>query len=127
MRQRERERRAEKQRQARIRKGFLGFIDRLIGKRKKTIALNQRETEQAQQRDYTEQANLRMGQAQALKAARKEVKRQTVGHNQIRNELQKDIQWLETPFNNASGGKKPIIRDRGRKQNREAPDYEPEP
>ena len=127
MRHKERERKAEQLRQARIRKGFLGFIDRLTGKRKKMIELNQLETEQAQQRDHTEQTNLRMAQAQALKAVRKQEKQQTASSNEIRSELQKDIRWLETPFKNASEGKKPENRRRRKKRNRDMRDHEPEP
>ena len=40
-----RERHAEKKREARLRGGLLGFIDRFTGRRKKTLALNQAERE----------------------------------------------------------------------------------
>ena len=127
MKQAERERKAEKERQARIRKGFLGFIDRLTGKRKKTLELNHREAEQDQLRDHTEQTTLRMAQAKSLKTERKATKHQAARHKEIRIDLQRDIRWLETPFKNASEGKKPITRNHGRKRNRETPNYEPEP
>nr|WP_321337375.1 hypothetical protein [uncultured Cohaesibacter sp.] len=127
MKQAERERKAEKERQARIRKGFLGFIDRITGKRKKKLTLNHREADQAQRRDQTEQTSLRMTQAEALKVRRKEAKQQTARHSEIRTELQKDISWLETPFKNASEGKKPITNKHHRQRKRDGPDYEPEP
>lgn len=127
MKQAELERKAEKERQACIRKGFLGFIDRITGKRKKTLTLNHREAEQAQRRDQTEQTSLRMAQAEALKVRRKEAKQQTARRSEIRTELQKDISWLETPFKNASEGKKPITNKRHRQRKRDGPDYEPEP
>lgn len=126
MRQKERERKAQKQRQTRIRKGLLGLLDRLTGRRRKTLALNQQEVDQAQMQNETEQINLRMAQAQTLKTVRKEAKLQIASRNVVRTELQKDIHWLETPFKNASEGKKPENRRRRRKRNRDMPDHEPE-
>ena len=127
LRQKEQERKAGKQRQARIRKGILGFLDLLTGKRKKIIAHNQREAEQAQQRDQTEQANLRQTQAQVLKAGRNKAKQQTASSNAIRSALQNDIRWLETPFKNATKGNRPSSRKLKEQREQNMRKYEPEP
>ena len=127
MRQKKRERKAEQQRQARIRKGLLGFIDRLTGKRKKMLALNKAETEQAQQRDQAARVKLRADQNKAMRVELKKIKRQINKDRETRIELQKDILWLETPFKNASEGKKPVSRSRRSKRNRDMPDREPAP
>lgn len=126
MKQKERERKAEKQRQARIRKGILGFLDRLTGRRKKTLALNQREEEQAQHQDRIEQTKLRLAQAQVLKSTRSHTRQQTAGNSKIRTELQKDIDWLETPFKNVSKRERLEKQRRFKKQTENTPLLEPD-
>lgn len=112
MRQKERERRAEKQRQSRIRKGFLGFIDRLTGKRKKMLALNQQEAQQAQQQNQAEKLALRTAHLRTLETMNKNARQRIRKHDKIRTELLNDVRWLEMPFKKATRNKKPITSAR---------------
>ncbi|MBO6553728.1 MAG: relaxase [Roseitalea sp.] len=84
-------------RQARIRKGILGFIDRLTGYRRKMAERNARERETAHARDLLEKQHLAAEfERQSQQRAQEQEIRQCDLSASI-DELAKDIAWLQQP------------------------------
>ncbi|MEM6381293.1 MAG: relaxase [Pseudomonadota bacterium] len=87
----------EQSRQDRLRKGFMGLVDRVTGKRKRTLLKNQMEKAAADQRDRTEVQSLQNLQWQALAERRK---RNITAEQPFRNaikELETDIDACRKP------------------------------
>lgn len=92
-----RARQEEAQRQARIRKGILGFIDRLTGYRRKIEQRNAQEREAAQTRDFLDKQRLvAKFERQSAKRAQEQAERQRDLSATI-HELAMDVAWLQRP------------------------------
>lgn len=82
---------------ARLRKGLPGLLDRVTGKRKRTLELNAAEAKHTQLNAQNEQAILQAEYEAAQKAIQTQTKVQKSNHTAMDHELNKDIQWLERP------------------------------
>ncbi|EDQ34555.1 hypothetical protein HPDFL43_00120 [Hoeflea phototrophica DFL-43] len=88
----------EAQRQARIRKGILGFIDRLTGHRRKAERRNALEREAAQVRDLVETQRLAARFERRSQQRAKEHEKRQLDLSATTQELGQDIAWLERPL-----------------------------
>ena len=127
--QKSRETREEQAREARLRKGLRGLLDRLTGRRRRTLEQNKAEAAQAIDRDTQERAaqQARASEMQAAfkaKAAEREARRKA-----IFGELDQDIETLRTPASRAErksgyeSKRKP--RTRAKPRARDGPELEP--
>lgn len=82
---------------ARLRGGLLGFIDRITGKRKRTLAQNAVETKRIEQKIQQERSTLQANYVTAQKAIDTQTAKQQDAHKAIDIELKDDIRWLERP------------------------------
>lgn len=116
-------------RASRIRTGVLGFVDRLTGKRKRTLAENLKDAAAMQQQLDLEAVELiqqqqqeQMSHVEAVKAAHKP-------HREAVKELDSDIVWLSLPPELTDSGER-ITDDheeeleRSKKKSRDGPDLE---
>lgn len=85
----------EAARQAKIRKGVLGFIDRLTGKRKRTEAENIAERLMAQNRDREERSALAAAHSQARETLTEKAERVRNRSRETIRELSRDIDRLQ--------------------------------
>ena len=84
-------------RQRRLRKGVLGLVDRVTGKRKRTLEHNQREQAAAAQRDQSETQNLKHLQRQAFIEQRKRAVTAQRPFKEAIKELETDIREVSKP------------------------------
>lgn len=92
----ERRARDEAQRQAQIRKGLMGLLDRVTGRRKKQETEHKRTRQLAEGREHAERQKLETAQAEARKAL---IERQTTARDHrtaVLAELSRDIERLTT-------------------------------
>lgn len=112
-------------RAARIRTGVLGFVDRLTGKRKRTLAENLKEAAAMQQQLDLEAAELVQHQQQEQVRQVETIKSAYKPHRKAVEELNADIAWLSLPPEVTDAG----LRDlddrkeelKRRKKNRDGP------
>ena len=91
-------RQTEKQaRQDRLRKGVMGLVDRITGKRKRTLKQNQREQAAAVQRDQAETQSLQHIQRQAFVEQRKRAATVQRPFKEAVKELETDIREVNKP------------------------------
>ena len=108
---------------ARIRKGLLGLLDHLTGRRRKMEALNRHERDTAAKRDVSER------QAQAAKYGAEADKTEALSTERkaaltaVRDELTGDITWLQTPPK-LKPSKPQNPKPRRRSRNRSGPEPE---
>ncbi|WP_298983124.1 relaxase [uncultured Roseibium sp.] len=124
----QRERLEEEERQARLRKGLMGFIDRFTGRRKKTLEQNKHEVEQAKKQAEREKQTLLYSQNQSIHTLRQQAAKQRKEHRAVCSELRNDIRSLEEQYKEAMS-RTPKVK-RSNQQNREHLCYlnhEPEP
>lgn len=81
----------EQQRQARIKTGWRGLIERITGKRRKIEAENRAAAEAAQQRDSGERTALEALQRSARRDVLMQAKAENTLHKAVRTELGEDI------------------------------------
>lgn len=81
----------------RIRKGFSGLLDRLSGKRKRTLKENRAELEKSACQARRLKAALRTTHRQSINALQGDATAQKAKYRAIEKELQQDIGWLERP------------------------------
>lgn len=93
-----REKQEEATRQARIRKGILGFIDRLTGYRRKIEQRNAQEFNAAKLRDDAEKQRLSAEFEKQFHKRRQELEIRQHNLSAIERELTDDIGWLERPI-----------------------------
>lgn len=123
--QRLRQQQEETVRQARIRKGLVGLIDRLTGHRRKVEQRNAQEIQAARMRDSIEQTRL-SSEFEARSARQKQVltqKQQKL--SAIDRELAEDIRWLERPIeieHDQSAGSSDRDRERRARRSRDGPE-----
>lgn len=91
-------------RAARIRTGVLGIVDRLTGKRIRTLAENLRESAAMQQQFDLETAKLNLQQQQEMVRNVEAVKAAHKPHREAVKELNADIAWLSSPPELADAG-----------------------
>ena len=87
----------EATRAARIRKGVLGFVDRLTGKRKRIIEENAVEAIAMLDRDRLESEVLNNRNQASLLLHRNKINAAQASHQQAIQELDADITWLKAP------------------------------
>lgn len=90
-----RERAAQAARDAKIRKGWRGLIDRITGQRKKALEVNSREREAARQRDDLERKETARLQAQRLSQERERANKAREQRTKTFKDLSSDIENLE--------------------------------
>ena len=83
------------ERQARVRSGWRGLLDRITGKRKEIEERNRQEALLARQRDEQEKARLAQQQIEAAKALRDRVGTERARIAETKRELQADISALQ--------------------------------
>ena len=88
----------EQARQDRLRKGFMGLVDRVTGKRKRTLLQNEMEQAAAQQRDQTEARSLEHLQRQAFMEQRKRADTMQRPFKEAVKELETDIREVSKPL-----------------------------
>ncbi len=88
----------EQIRAARIRRGLMGFLDRITGKRKRTETLNQLEATKTRERDHSETLDLQQKQESTLKIQQQKSKVAQSKHIETVHELENDIQQLRPPL-----------------------------
>lgn len=89
--QKQRQRKERAGRRARLRKGVLGFWDRLTGKRKTTLEQNKREARQSMQRDIREKQAITEQQQTLLKVLEHKVEAARQKHSTVHLGLNSDI------------------------------------
>jgi len=87
----------EQARQDRLRKGVMGLVDRVTGRRKHTLEQNQREQAAATQRDQTEVQSLKHLQRRAFVEQRKRAVTAQRPFREAVRELNTDIQEVNKP------------------------------
>lgn len=87
----------EQARQGRLRKGFMGLVDRVTGKRKRTLEQNQREQAAAARRDHVETQSLRHLQHRAFIEQRKRAATVQRPFKEAVKELETDIREVSKP------------------------------
>ncbi|AEI93106.1 relaxase/mobilization nuclease domain-containing protein [Roseobacter litoralis] len=87
---------------ARLRKGLMGLLDRVTGKRKKTLQQNDLENAQAEQRVNAQHERLRAQYVSAQEAIAKRKKEELTRGAYIRRELANDTRQLEERFKELS-------------------------
>ncbi len=87
----------EQQRQARIKKGWRGLIERITGRRRKIEAENRAAAEAAWQRDSGERAALEVLQRSARQDLLKRARAENSFRKAVRSELWEDIRRIEVP------------------------------
>ncbi len=87
----------EQARQQRLRKGVMGLVDRVTGKRKRTLEQNQREQAAANQRDRRETQSLQHLQRQAFVEQRKRTATMQRPFKEAVKELETDIREVNKP------------------------------
>lgn len=85
------------ERAARLRKGLLGVLDRITGKRKQTIKENEKEAASKRTRDTLEKQDLEHRQSAAQSRQSAEAKAAGASHREAVKELTTDIQRLSEP------------------------------
>lgn len=95
--QAERRHEVHEKRIARVRKGLLGFLDRLTGKRKRILEQNKIEAQLAKLQDMKERQTLRDKQASRTRQQIDEVRQDIKTQRQTVRDLNKDIAWLNVP------------------------------
>lgn len=117
--------RRKRDQNARIRKGFIGFIDRLTGKRKRTEERNRIENLQADQNAKAEREALRQQYISQQHANSEQKKTELSRAAYIRRELKKDANYLEEQFKEANLSKperrKSTTRPNRRSRNLDGP------
>lgn len=88
-------RREEAAREAKIRKGLFGFIDRLTGKRKRTETENDADRQTAQARDRNERTALASAHRQSLDRLGEKAEQVRARRREANRELASDIERLE--------------------------------
>lgn len=106
---------------ARLRRGFRGLLDRITGKQKRIIAENFSETEQENIRDQLEQNTLFERQENARKSIQTETSTQDAKYAAIDIELKKDIKWLANPPDPDDEPEQNEARKQRRQRNRDGP------
>lgn len=92
--------RQKREHQARIRKGIFGLIDRLTGKRKRTLEQNTREALTLNARMEREKKELRQVQIAAQNAAKDAFKTERASDLEAALELKRDIRRIESGVSN---------------------------
>lgn len=117
--------------EARLRKGFIGLLDRMTGKRRRTLEQNRAETEQAKQKVQQENEALRQQYVARQQAIANQHKEALTRAAYIRRELAKDAKTLETRFLEAStetknepSKKRSANRPQRRSRNRDGPNFD---
>lgn len=87
----------EIEREKRLRKGLLGLLDRLTGRRRKTLDQNTREAEQTQERDRLERQRALAEQAKLREGFKAKSRDREARRAVIFAELDGDIQTLRNP------------------------------
>lgn len=94
-----RQQKEEQLRQERIRRGLVGLVDRITGKRKRTLQENEQEKQQTLIRDKQEKAALTTKQTSGRERFLETRKQQQQKYAQEKRELQKDTQRFESMEN----------------------------
>ena len=111
-------RREEAAREANIRKGLFGFIDRLTGKRKRTEAANDADRQTAQVRDRNERAALASAHRQSLDRLGEKAEEVRARRRETARELASDIERLERLPRPAPRAAPPREKERPRRPRR---------
>lgn len=119
----------EQIRQSRLRKGLPGLWDWLIGKRRKTVALNRQEALEARQRNRAEARDHRQRHLQAMKQLHHDSLAARQKHFEAIRELRGDMERLKQPVKPEAPKtrkQRPASeRPRRRSRNRDGPRLEP--
>lgn len=107
--------------EARIRKGLFGMLDRITGKRRRTLSRNRTETEAALVLDREEQTLMYVRQENTAQSIQREVITQKVQHETVDSELKKDIQWLKAPPKPDEKAQQAERRKQRQQRNRDGP------
>jgi len=111
----------EKERQARLRTGLLGFWDKLRGQRKRNIELNAQETAEARQRDKAEQQLLTAAQLGQRREVVKERVQQREDNTATARDLTEDAKVfrnMETDAEAERGARRKAFKERRRTEDR---------
>jgi hypothetical protein len=124
-----RETREVQEREARLRKGLRGLLDRLTGRRRRTLEQNKVEAAQAIDRDKRERATQK-ARASAMQAAFKaKAEDRDARRKAIFGELDQDIETLRNPASRAERKsdheRKRKPRTRSKRRARDGPELEP--
>ena len=129
------QRRAEKAvQQARFRKGIVGFLDRLTGRKKKVEAQNQAETLEAMAIVQAEQQALRRRQDTERLGIQSKAEEVKTHASSVREELSEDIKTLISGFEKEASQKRETFkakrrasaeRPKLRSRNRDGPSFSP--
>lgn len=88
----------EAARQARLRKGLVGLLDRLTGRRRRTLERNRISAARAQLRDKLERRELNHKQERTHRSFKEQAEAERTRHNAVRLELSTDIKAIEAPL-----------------------------
>ncbi len=110
--------------EARIRKGLFGMLDRITGKRRRTLSQNRTETEASLVLDREEQTLMYVRQENTRQSIQREAVTQKERHETVDHELKKDIQWLKAPPKPDEEVQHAERRKRRRQRNRDGPTLE---
>lgn len=118
----------DRQREARLRKGFFGLWDRVTGRRKKTLLLNQSELQTMRERHSKEMRDLKDRHLAKLKTRHEEARLSRKAQFEAMKELREDIKRLNEPVEikkTRPRRKKPASeRPRKRHRSRDGPSLE---
>ncbi|WP_300037160.1 relaxase/mobilization nuclease domain-containing protein [uncultured Roseobacter sp.] len=117
--------------EARLRKGLMGLLDRVTGKRKKTLQQNHLENAQAEQQAKAQHERLRAQYMSAQEAVAERKKEELTRAAYIRRELAKDTRQLEERFKELSSEsdrsarrRQSSPRPKRRARNRDGPSFD---
>jgi len=102
------------QRQARLRKGLLGVVDRLTGRRKRTLEDNRKEQALHALRDAREAESTRQHHAETLRLHRDQIAAKAAPHREAVKELGQDIERLRAPPGRSQSRPRKSCRPRSR-------------
>ena len=111
----------EEQRQAKLRKGLLGFLDRFTGKRKRTIEENKNEAFKAQIRDREEWRNMEEKQRLANQSMHRKTESIKSKHQKSVNELKQDIDHIKSGVEDKKSKLREEFKAKRKSQQRERP------
>ena len=122
----------EEERQARLRKGLAGLLDRITGQRQRMLKQNQLEAAKAQQRDKQEKADLSQEQKPVRKSLKATAQEERTRHKATRQELSADIENIKAPLSadkaqrreEFKAKRKAATQTRTHRHARDGPDFE---
>ena len=100
------------------------MLDRITGKRRRTLSQNQIETEASLVLDREEQTLMYVRQEDTRQSVQREAVTQKERHETVDGELKKDIQWLKAPPKLDEEVQHAERRNRRRQRSREVPTLE---